>query len=165
MSRVDLKVVMLGHEAVGKTSLLERYVNERFNESMDYQNTIATGFAAKKINVNGKQIVLGLWDTAGSERYRTLVKGCKIYLCATKCDTVGKENEPVPNLDTVKDYAKGIQSKFFVTSSKTGTNICELFEEIVKDFVPDPKNPIAIEDVVNLTQQMNKKRNCCGFLH
>lgn len=58
---------------------------------------------------------------------RSQEEECKIYFCATKCDTIGKEKQPVPHLDTVKEYARGIQSKFFVTSSKTGTNVCKYF--------------------------------------
>ena len=38
MSRVDLKVVLLGSEYVGKTSLLERYVYDRFRNNLPYQN-------------------------------------------------------------------------------------------------------------------------------
>ncbi|XP_024938519.1 ras-related protein Rab-24 [Cephus cinctus] len=68
MNKVDLKVVMLGHEAVGKTSLLERFVNDRFNEHLSYQNTIGAAFAAKQMEVGGRKFVLGIWDTAGSER-------------------------------------------------------------------------------------------------
>lgn len=40
MSRADLKVVLLGHEAVGKTSLMQRFVSDRFNDA--YQNVSIT---------------------------------------------------------------------------------------------------------------------------
>lgn len=37
-SRVDLKVVLLGKEAGGKTSLVERYLHDRFHSNVPYQN-------------------------------------------------------------------------------------------------------------------------------
>lgn len=37
-SKVDVKVVLLGKEYSGKTSLVERYLHHRFNESVPYQN-------------------------------------------------------------------------------------------------------------------------------
>ncbi|RVE64214.1 hypothetical protein OJAV_G00144440 [Oryzias javanicus] len=68
--RVDAKVVMLGKESVGKTSLVERYVHNRFLHP--YQNTIGAAFVAKPIQVGEKVITLGLWDTAGAERYEAM---------------------------------------------------------------------------------------------
>lgn len=38
MNRVDLKIVLLGSEFVGKTSLLERYIHDRFKGDAAYQN-------------------------------------------------------------------------------------------------------------------------------
>lgn len=38
MNRVDLKIVLLGNATVGKTSLMERYVHDTFNDSRPYQN-------------------------------------------------------------------------------------------------------------------------------
>uniref|UniRef100_A0A3Q2XTY1 RAB24, member RAS oncogene family n=1 Tax=Hippocampus comes TaxID=109280 RepID=A0A3Q2XTY1_HIPCM len=58
--RVDAKVVMLGKESVGKTSLVERYVHHRFLVG-PYQNTIGAAFVAKPIQVGEKVITLGIW--------------------------------------------------------------------------------------------------------
>uniref|UniRef100_A0A3P9NGN3 RAB24, member RAS onco family n=1 Tax=Poecilia reticulata TaxID=8081 RepID=A0A3P9NGN3_POERE len=69
--RVDAKVVMLGKESVGKTSLVERYVHHRFLVG-PYQNTIGAAFVAKPIQVADRVITLGIWDTAGSERYEAM---------------------------------------------------------------------------------------------
>ncbi|XP_017795881.1 PREDICTED: ras-related protein Rab-24 [Habropoda laboriosa] len=85
MNRVDLKVVLLGHASVGKTSLVERFVNERFNESLSYQNTIGAAFAAKQIEIDGKKLIMGIWDTAGSEKYDAMTR---IYYRGAKAAVV-----------------------------------------------------------------------------
>ncbi|KAK2584696.1 hypothetical protein KPH14_007032 [Odynerus spinipes] len=197
MNRVDLKVVLLGNAAVGKTSLLERFVNERFNENLSYQNTIGAAFAAKQIEINGKTIVMGIWDTAGNERYdamtriyyrgakaavicydvtksstfqkakfwirelRGIEEECKIYLCGTKKDILSNSDMiTTPDIDTVQNYANGIQAKFFLTSSKTGENVVELFTEIANDFISVPENLQKIEETVILTNT-SKASHCC----
>lgn len=71
MNRVDLKVVLLGKEFGGKTSLVERYLNDRFLD-LPYQNTIGAAFGAKRVEVNNKKITIGIWDTAGGERYEAM---------------------------------------------------------------------------------------------
>lgn len=68
--RVDMKVVMLGQSACGKTSIVERFIYNRF--SSNYQATIGAAFGARRVNVQGKDICVGLWDTAGSERYEAM---------------------------------------------------------------------------------------------
>ncbi|XP_070387324.1 ras-related protein Rab-24-like isoform X3 [Dermacentor albipictus] len=72
MSHVDLKVVLLGKEYGGKTSLVERYLYDRFDASTPYQNTIGAAYGAKQIAVRNRRITLGIWDTAGSERYEAM---------------------------------------------------------------------------------------------
>ncbi|KAI1285937.1 Ras-related protein Rab-24 [Halotydeus destructor] len=75
-SRVDMKVVLLGKEYGGKTSLLERFINQRFVEkSIDkYQATIGAAYASSKVTVDRKSVTMAIWDTAGSERYESLSK-------------------------------------------------------------------------------------------
>ena len=60
------------HTGVGKTSLLQRYTQNKF----DPKNTTSTTgafFVTKKIYVNGLKVRLQLWDTAGQERFRSMV--------------------------------------------------------------------------------------------
>uniref|UniRef100_A0A914X0E6 Ras-related protein Rab-24 n=1 Tax=Plectus sambesii TaxID=2011161 RepID=A0A914X0E6_9BILA len=70
--KVDAKVVLLGKEYGGKTSLVERFLHNRFAGEMPYQNTIGAAYGAKRVEAFGRQVVLGIWDTAGSERYQAM---------------------------------------------------------------------------------------------
>ncbi|KAL3864008.1 hypothetical protein ACJMK2_005720 [Sinanodonta woodiana] len=74
MSKIDSKVVLLGKAHVGKTCLVNRYIRGTFDSAVPYQNTIGAAFGSKKETVGGKSIVLGIWDTAGHERYESMVK-------------------------------------------------------------------------------------------
>ncbi|KAI9591753.1 ras family-domain-containing protein [Syncephalis fuscata] len=75
MNRVDLKVVLLGAAGVGKSSLLERYVYDRFTEAGCHA-TVGAAFGRKHVLVAGnrKHHLMGIWDTAGSERYAGMTK-------------------------------------------------------------------------------------------
>lgn len=54
---------------------------------------------------------------------RSIEEDCKMYLCATKKDICDMGIVPYQDMDMVKKYANGIQTKLFITSSKTGENI------------------------------------------
>lgn len=91
MGPVEFKIVLLGSSHVGKTCLMERIVHDRFRENIPYQNTIGAAFAAKHFMSNGKKILVGIWDTAGSERYESMsriyYRGAKAaIICYSVCD-------------------------------------------------------------------------------
>lgn len=67
--------------SVGKTSLMERYVNQRF--SQQYKATIGADFLTKDIMVDSKHVNMQIWDTAGQERYQSL--GSAFYRGADAC--------------------------------------------------------------------------------
>ena len=52
---------------VGKTSLMEKFVNHKFVSS--YKATIGADFLTKEMMMGNKQVTLQIWDTAGQERY------------------------------------------------------------------------------------------------
>ncbi|XP_041987356.1 ras-related protein Rab-21 [Aricia agestis] len=66
----NFKVVLLGEGCVGKTSILLRYIEDKFNDK--HLTTLQATFLNKKLNINGKRINLSIWDTAGQERFHAL---------------------------------------------------------------------------------------------
>ncbi|CAH2261465.1 ras-related protein Rab-21 [Pararge aegeria] len=66
----NFKVVLLGEGCVGKTSILLRYIEDRFNDK--HLTTLQATFLNKKLNINGKRINLSIWDTAGQEKFHAL---------------------------------------------------------------------------------------------
>ncbi|CAK0836795.1 unnamed protein product [Prorocentrum cordatum] len=65
------KVVFLGDEACGKTSLVRRYTYDSFEESV--QTTVGMDFQSKTVHLEDRSVRLQLWDTAGQERFRSLI--------------------------------------------------------------------------------------------
>lgn len=66
----SFKVVLLGEGCVGKTSLVLRYVENKFNDK--HFTTLQASFLNKKLNIAGKRVNLAIWDTAGHERFHAL---------------------------------------------------------------------------------------------
>lgn len=66
-----VKVVFLGEQSVGKTSIITRFVYDSFETS--YQATIGIDFLAKEVSSHERRVRLQLWDTAGQERFRSLI--------------------------------------------------------------------------------------------
>ena len=58
-----LNLLMLGDSQVGKTSLMYRFVEEKFQ--MDMKQTVGMGFLTKVMDVDGVSVKVQVWDTAG----------------------------------------------------------------------------------------------------
>jgi len=68
-----LKVVVIGDPGVGKTSLMQQFVNKQF--SYTYKSTIGADFLVKDMIVDEQMVTLQIWDTAGQERFFSLGAG------------------------------------------------------------------------------------------
>ncbi|KAI0460756.1 Ypt/Rab-type GTPase Rab7 [Komagataella kurtzmanii] len=76
-----LKVIILGDSGVGKTSLMQQFVNRKF--SQQYKATIGADFLTKELVIDNKNVTIQLWDTAGQERFQSL--GVAFYRGADCC--------------------------------------------------------------------------------
>ncbi|XP_050673734.1 ras-related protein Rab-22A [Leptidea sinapis] len=70
MKVVEAKIVVLGSQGVGKTSLVVRYIGKMFSKHIS--PTIGASFFTCNINVEDARVKLQVWDTAGQERFRAM---------------------------------------------------------------------------------------------
>ncbi|KAL8944723.1 MAG: hypothetical protein Q9216_000292 [Gyalolechia sp. 2 TL-2023] len=106
--KVLLKVIILGDSGVGKTSLMNQYVNKKFSAS--YKATIGADFLTKEVMVEDRLVTMQLWDTAGQERFQSL--GVAFYRGADCCVLVYDVNNS-KSFDTLDSW----RDEFLVQAS------------------------------------------------
>ena len=74
-----IKLIFVGEGAVGKTSLIAQYVDNKFVE--EYVMTVGRDKAIKELDINGKKINIEIWDTPGQEKFNQVNK---IFMKNTK---------------------------------------------------------------------------------
>ena len=156
----------LGETEVGKTSIVLRYSDDKFHE--DKTATIGIDFKIKIIRKGNEVIKVSIYDTAGEERFKTLIKhyyrganGILLIFDLTKKSTFDKLNfwledlrENSDNIDNLyihlignkndleeqraisfeeaTNFAKKNKLPYMEVSAKTGKNIKNLFDEVIK---------------------------------
>ena len=72
MSEKHLKICFIGEFGVGKTCLIRAFV-DKVVDIKRVQTTLGIDFFSKTISIGSHSVNLRIWDTAGSERYRSLM--------------------------------------------------------------------------------------------
>jgi len=111
--KIDLKVVLLGDMSVGKTYLVNRIVYDKF---VDAGNTIGAAYTAKMVKLkSGRELVVGIWDTAGGERYEAM---SRLYFRSAKAAIVCYD------LTEGKTFER---AKFWIGELKSYEESCEIY--------------------------------------
>ena len=125
---ITCKGVLVGESGVGKTCIIQRYVNNDYNENTE--STTASTYTYKVVDYKqyNKSISFDIWDTAGQELYRAMAKN--FYLNAAigilVYDVRRKES-----FEALKDYwyeqlkQSGEENMVFGVAG----NKCDLFQE------------------------------------
>ncbi|KAF9923382.1 hypothetical protein FBU30_006564 [Linnemannia zychae] len=109
--KVLLKVIILGESGVGKTSLMNQYVNKKF--SNQYKATIGADFLTKEVLVDDRLVTMQIWDTAGQERFQSL--GVAFYRGADCCVLVYDVNN-AKSFETLESW----RDEFLIQASPRG---------------------------------------------
>ena len=90
---IQKKICMLGAFAVGKTSLVQRFVEGIFSEK--YHTTVGVKIDKKSVKVDKQEITLILWDLHGEDEFQKIrasyLRGSAGYLLVmdgTRCQTL-----------------------------------------------------------------------------
>ncbi|KAI8078759.1 ras family-domain-containing protein [Halteromyces radiatus] len=100
----NVKLVLLGESAVGKSSLVLRFVNREYSENRE--PTIGAAFLTQKCHLNDRTIKFEIWDTAGQERFHSLAP--MYYRCAQAAVVVYDITKSA-TLDKAKSWVKELQ--------------------------------------------------------
>lgn len=151
-----VKIVLCGKQGTGKSALAVRFVHDYFDSNTP--STIGASFFSKDVYVDNKNVNLSIWDTAGSERYSTMMpmymRNAKIVLLCFDEDRQEDLEVQVSKIVSANDSAKiilvatktdihsnyklaekfGIQNdlELFFTSSFSGDGISNLFDKTAK---------------------------------
>lgn len=159
---ISKKIALLGNHAVGKTSLISRFVENKFPEG--YLTTIGLKVDKKTVEVDGYKVDLVIWDIAGQENLANIphyyLNGCNGFIYVvdlTRLSTyenlqsqtlllkgilpeaesllAGNKSDLLDpsELDTVlEDFA---MQPDLLTSAKTGDNVEELFMLLARKLI------------------------------
>ena len=164
---IKKKVCLLGVSAVGKTSLVRRFVHSIFSEK--YHSTLGVKVDTKKLQIDDKEVDLLIWDIHGDEEYKPVhlnyLKGSAGFLLVadgTRADTLEKVlqlkqrvMESVGELpfvlllnkydlsqawelgDSDLEQLKTKNYDYFLSSAKTGEGVEEAFQHLARQVLND----------------------------
>ena len=69
---LQIKMILLGNQAVGKTSIINRYVSDNFSSNIMTSSHMT--YTEKILTIDNQKIQLNIWDTVGQEKFRSLSK-------------------------------------------------------------------------------------------
>ncbi len=159
---IQKKICMIGAYAVGKTSLVTRFVESIF--STKYLTTVGVKINKKKITFDGREITLILWDLHGEDEFQKLrlsyLRGSSGYILVadgTRRDTLERVISLLPSAEEVygkvphvlalnkSDLGKewDVQDSVIAdlqqqgwtvipTSAKTGLNVEQMFTTLAR---------------------------------
>ncbi|KAL7712969.1 Rab family GTPase [Entamoeba marina] len=183
----NINIIVLGESAVGKTSLISRYVKDHFDAT--FLATTGIDFVAKTVKISTTNAKLKIWDTAGQERFRTIVPNYyrNVYGVVVVFDVSSRKSfenvtywmkdvreKGMDNLsvalvgnktdldrlvtqEEAQQLAEQTEAKYYESSAKTGDGVNNIFLEIATS-VLDKHPELTSKKTSVKVQRSNQKK-------
>ncbi|KXJ22965.1 ras-related protein Rab-24 [Exaiptasia diaphana] len=136
-SKGEVKVVLLGKENGGKSCLVVRYLHKRYHPR-NVQSTIGAAYGTSTVQLDENRIVnLGIWDTAGSERFNAMTR---VYYREAKAAVVCYD---------LTDSISFDRAKFWINELKKHEELCKVYLCGTKlDLIQENRQPRAVDPTI-----------------
>lgn len=138
--KYQLKMVVVGNPAVGKTSIIRRFADDKFES--EYKHTIGADFNVKVIEYPDKSIVLTVWDIGGHERFE-IIRG--YYYEGSQAGLIVFDLTNKKSFDAISKWHKDLSSYLKDIPIAVIANKLDLEDKIV----------ISDEDIESIIQELN----------
>ena len=129
----ELKIILLGNSGVGKTCIINRYINDQFNP--DSETTLGSSFSTKIIKKGNIEYRLNIWDTTGQEKYHSItklfIKGSSAVILVYSIDSLSSFEGLNSWYESIKEHLQGNEYILAVIGSKS--DLIKDDEEVVSE--------------------------------
>ena len=144
---IDIKLLLLGETGVGKTSIMHRFANKKYEDVK--ASTIGIDYETKIIKYKDESYRIQLFDTAGQEKYKSIIKG---YYHIGKGFFVVFDLTNENSLNSVHVWIKEIQEIcedpnpiIIILGNKNDLQNIRISDDIIENKLENYKNKIYID--------------------
>ena len=142
------KIIFVGDSGVGKTTIIKRIIEEKFNDLND--SSIGVDYYSKDIKFKGDELKLQIWDTAGQEKYRGLItsyaRNAVLAFIIYDISSV----ETFKSLSKWIDYLNSIEKmKIIICGNKIDLNDIKVDEKDGEEFAKNDGLPFFEVSAIN----------------
>ena len=158
----DIKIILLGETGVGKTSIINRYINNEFNN--EAPSTLGASFATKEVKMDKIKYLVNVWDTSGQEKYHSVtnlfINGSNIVILVYSVDSKISFEGLEYWYNTIKEKLEGDKYILAVIGSKGDLIDNEIIpEEKAKKFAEEKNAIFRIVSAKEDSEGINKLFN------
>ncbi len=139
--RSDLKIIVIGNAGTGKTSFVNKWTKNIFNEA--YKATIVSEFGFKIFEDQGKLYRIQLWDLAGMDQNAMVTKifAKDAHGCVVLCDATNKQTRE----ETIKWKKSVDEEAVFIDGARLPCVLVENKIDLLSDDNREQDDPELIE--------------------